>query len=547
LLIPSSSCAQASGGEIGTELKELPEQVQFEPGKVSIFADYENAVAGKPYVADPFEEPGTGDVEVRILVPIYLVNDSDDMLRLPHDGGDIYVKQEVNEDGEWIRSEPHASNRSGDTNGRAELPAKHFYVAMSLLHSSADAKPRDVRYRFYRPGKQEPDIAPVSNVGQARVSSKSIERAQYDAVAIRTADLPELIDLVTGRVKVQSLEYESPRSRALYRLRDFPGDERAIEAIEVLLEELVNAGKNVDGQRADIDHIEALRVYAAIAPAEKALQVFGTMVEAGAVEKQGQSYHFFLLVAKDIKGLEKERREPFEQVLSKPQHTLFVDAASAWVVSNLASDEEQQARLKEWYCDDALPEKTRRAMRSLEGRMFPNRFFRSHHHQDLETKLIQIAIENITNETIRFRYRHPFDIIRVEFTNEEGELLPQTKVLAQTLAQANDEMTDVVLEKGEIYTITGLNPWPMIQWPMAPPMRTRAEFIVTIPEFGEIGSGYGLIAGFSYGSQREFEPISALLKQPLLSSDSTTSVTKRVLPKVGTAPAGFSPIFNGKP
>jgi hypothetical protein len=535
LLISGVAYAQ---GEIGTELKELPQQVKFEPGKVSLFADYENAVPGKPSVADPFGEGGPGKVERRFQVPIYLINDTEEELSLPHSNGDICVRQEVNEDGEWIRSERHAYSWYDGRFGRAELPAKHFYVVSALLHSSDDAEPRDVRYGFYLRPRDDRDLALTSNVGQARVSAESIIQAQYDRAAISVADLPKLIDLLAGRVEVEWLEYESPRSHAMYRLRDFPGDGKAIEAMEVLLEELTNAEKNTDGQRAEIDYIEALRVYAAIAPAEDALQVFRTMVDEGVVEKLGQTYSFFLRAAKDIKGLEKERREFFEQVLSRPKHPLFVGAANAWTVSKLVSREEMQARLKGWQSDDALPAKIRWAMRSLEGRMYPNSIFLSRCSQDLKTKLFQITIENMTNETIRFSYRHPLDILHVQFTTEEREPLPQKKVVAQTLAQAKDEeLTDVVLGKGQIYTITGLNPWPMVDWSMVSPKPAYAEFIVTIPEFDEVGSGYTSMVGVGYFSQREFEPISALLKQPLISPDSTTSVTKR-MPLTPGAPRG---------
>ena len=155
----------------------------------------------------------------------------------------------------------------------------------------------------------------------------------------------------------------------------------------------------------------------------------------------------------------------------------------------------------------------------------------------MKTKLFQITIENKTNETIRFSYRHPLEILHVQFTTEEREPLPQKKVVAQTLAQAKDEeLTDVVLEKGEIYTITGLNPWPMVDWSMVSPKPAYAEFIVTIPEFDEVGSGYISIVGVGFSSQRDFEPIAALLKQPLISPDSTTSVTKRKALKPGEAP-----------
>ena len=73
LLISGAAYAQSGGGEIGTELKELPQRVKFEPGKVSLFADYENAVRGKFYVSDPFGEAGPSEIEVRILVPIYFL------------------------------------------------------------------------------------------------------------------------------------------------------------------------------------------------------------------------------------------------------------------------------------------------------------------------------------------------------------------------------------------------------------------------------------------------------------------------------------------
>ena len=528
-------------GEVGEKLENLPEEIKFQPGQVSLFADYEGAAAGKRYFSGKLHEERPGDSQRPVQVPIFVINDSDQKLSLPHQDGDIYLKQEVHEDGEWIRSQPHISSWCGNSYGMMELPPKHFFLGSALLHSSDDAEPREVRYRFYRRGMEDQDATLFSNVGQARVSSKSIEQAQYDTKAISGADLPKLLDLVSGRVKVQSLDHVDARYHALGQLKKFPGDNKAIAAVEVMLKELATPTAHADDDEArgieERLRFEALEVYTTIAPAEGAFQVLRKSIDEETID-ESQQIHIFFLIANGIEGLEKERQELFERVFGQPENPLFVGAAKAWAGSTLASEEEMLARLKGWSSDQALPDKARRLLHGLYWRKFPNNKFRSRSSRDRDSKTFSVTIENIADETIRFRYRHPLDIIEMRFTDGEGELMPDSGALAKTLAKANDEIIEVALAKGERYTITGLNPWPTVEWPFATPITASLQFLVTIPEFGEVGSGSGSSSWFRFDSQREFEPVSAMLRQPLLSPNSTRSVRRREMLGSGLAPNG---------
>lgn len=77
------------------------------------------------------------------------MNDTDKAINLPTQDSNLYLKQEVRENGKWVRSHSHRYSACGNSYLSLELPVRSYVMFRVLLDSSDEEAARLVRYRFY--------------------------------------------------------------------------------------------------------------------------------------------------------------------------------------------------------------------------------------------------------------------------------------------------------------------------------------------------------------------------------------------------------------
>ena len=158
-LLAIATFAHTSNGK--GAITALPSQVKSDPGAVSLFADFSN-------------RPKNG------TVPVYLINGTGNPLQLAAQDGDIYLKLEAqNEDGKWVRVQPHAYSWCGNSYfSPPKVPAKHFRMVRG--YQPAKGKKSKVRYTLY--GQK---FKVSSNVGMGLVCPQATKLASRDAMSVR--------------------------------------------------------------------------------------------------------------------------------------------------------------------------------------------------------------------------------------------------------------------------------------------------------------------------------------------------------------------------
>ncbi len=167
----------------------LPAHVDAPDGQVTLYADY-------------------GGVQTDGYVPVYLVNKSADALTIEAQDGDIYLKlQYQDEDGNWIRAQPHRYSWCGNSYYEVELQPGFFVLLRGYQPINGVAQ--TVRYRAYA---QSVEI--VSNSGMGVVAEADIQNASTDAMSIQ--------DMGFERVREIALSTE-PVENNMDHIRDLRG------------------------------------------------------------------------------------------------------------------------------------------------------------------------------------------------------------------------------------------------------------------------------------------------------------------------------------
>lgn len=150
---------------------DLPAHIKVADGEVSLWADFENGTV-----------QGT---------PLFLVNRTSKPVSFSSQDGDLYIKLEAkNENGEWVRAQPHQYSDCGNSYGRRTLQSgMHFRLYGYKPDSGREA---EVRFASH----SGPTL--VSNTGKGWVKEADIEAAIFDGMSlngvprtIRTALDPE--------------------------------------------------------------------------------------------------------------------------------------------------------------------------------------------------------------------------------------------------------------------------------------------------------------------------------------------------------------------
>ena len=173
-LLAIATFAHTSNGK--TAITALPPQVKSDPGAVSLFADFSN-------------RPKNG------TVPVYLINGTGNPLQLAAQDGDIYLKLEAqNEDGKWVRVQPHAYSWCGNSYfSPPKVPAKHFRLVRG--YQPAKGKKSKVRYTLY--GQT---FKVSSNVGTGLVCPRAADLASRDVMSVREGDFDYVSKVALGEL-----------------------------------------------------------------------------------------------------------------------------------------------------------------------------------------------------------------------------------------------------------------------------------------------------------------------------------------------------------
>ena len=176
LAIAGFTYTSSGKGEITT----LPAQVKFDPGAVSLFADFSNQTKN-----------GT--------VPVYLINGTGAPLQLAAQDGDIYLKLEAqNEDGKWVRVQPHRYSWCGNSYfSPPAVPAKHFHLVRG--YQPTKGKESKVRYTLY--GQT---FKVSSNVGTGLVCPEAAKLASRDAMSVREGDFDFVAKVALGEIALKN-------------------------------------------------------------------------------------------------------------------------------------------------------------------------------------------------------------------------------------------------------------------------------------------------------------------------------------------------------
>lgn len=179
----------------------LPNRITVDPGRVSLYADYEA-------------------VSTDGSIPVYLVNDSGRELVLDTQDGNPYLKLEYRDAaGNWVRAQPHGYSWCGNSYVSQTLRPGHHLVLAG--YQRVNGERQTVRYRLY---EQAIDI--TSNAGEGTVSMRDVELASQDALSVKFRSFDELAALALNDAPVEN------RMDHIRDLRDMALERIALEDFE---------------------------------------------------------------------------------------------------------------------------------------------------------------------------------------------------------------------------------------------------------------------------------------------------------------------------
>ena len=201
-------------------LAELPPGVRADPGKISLYADFQAA-----------SDSG---------VPLYVVNRTVAEKKFGSQDGDIYLKLEGKaDDGEWVRAQSHMSSWCGNSYVTVSLPPGQFMVCKGYRCTSGPSRP--VRYRSL----YIDDL--VSNVGEGLADEGDIKLASLDDKTFSL--LPRVFrDLLecNDQHPLSSYYPLSLRAEAARALRLFPKNTAALANAQTLREKVAGLPQSIE-------------------------------------------------------------------------------------------------------------------------------------------------------------------------------------------------------------------------------------------------------------------------------------------------------------
>lgn len=174
-------------------LELLRNKLGWEPGKISLFPVGSMNGEASPQLGQ---------------LLLFFINDTEDDLEIPSQGGDIYLKLEVSlSDGQWQRAQTHAYSWCGVSYSSRTLPA-HSYVKMQGYQPTAGRLAK-VRYAIHNGAVEKFTSAEFEGV----YSPDDLAMSEYDAMGLREADLPRLRAFLLRKVSPSLLSGSIRRLR----------------------------------------------------------------------------------------------------------------------------------------------------------------------------------------------------------------------------------------------------------------------------------------------------------------------------------------------
>ena len=211
---------------------ELPESIKPTDAKFSLVADYEHAANAR--------------------IPVYLINQSGDVVSLGAEDRDVYLELEFQDtDGEWKRAQTHNFSWCGNSY-MFEPPLKdQHFIALSGYQPKSGSKAR-IRYRLYRQLFEA-----VSNVGEGIIDPAEVEAARHDRMVVLGAPFEYLAALAQGKVPEPDLGRWSGGELAIFELTERGFDPARVE--EVLNAIAIGEGPYTGAARTALKQIAAQR------------------------------------------------------------------------------------------------------------------------------------------------------------------------------------------------------------------------------------------------------------------------------------------------
>ncbi len=143
----------------GIDVALLPGHVEAPVDEISLIADYEL-------------------VQPSGRIPVYLVNRTSADIVLQAQDGDIYLKLEHrDDDGDWIRAQPHAYSWCGNSYFEWTLESGHYALLQGYQPRNGVVK--EIRFRLY-----SQDVEITSNPGTGLVAAEDVRRAASDVMSV---------------------------------------------------------------------------------------------------------------------------------------------------------------------------------------------------------------------------------------------------------------------------------------------------------------------------------------------------------------------------
>jgi hypothetical protein len=241
VLIHCAAVAGSSNGDLSPQqLENLPDSVPAKPGKATIYADWDSVKDGS--------------------VTVYIVNRTTSVIRFETLYGKLHLYNEAeSKSGDWERSEVYIEELCGVGHGEGQLPPGTWVSqSESIGMPIQGVEKRPMRIRCY-----DHDLNTYSNVGTGYIYPSNIDLAKNDQLAIRTASLGRLKDILFSRDSANRIFQTSssgpimdPRRIALLAVASKWDDERS-EVLAVLESIATGAIPDLKDEAASI--VEQLR------------------------------------------------------------------------------------------------------------------------------------------------------------------------------------------------------------------------------------------------------------------------------------------------
>ncbi len=409
----------ASNLEPSRHIAGLPAHVEPVAGKLSLYADFH----------DVHDEQLT----------LYLINATERAIELPLQDDDAFVKLEIQDptgDKKWRRAQSHVYSGCGLSYRSRKLEAGHFQILQGWYPASGEET--QLRYSIY--GK----LTVSSNSGVGRYQPVEQHRARYDRMAMQRADATKVSAvLFEGAGAALKGRPGELRRWALDRLAKLPR-EQADRIIDRLLAQPELPAKELAQTLEALQAVNAPRLSS---------YVTGLLNGATAQREAVLSELRFMPRIKDeavLALLLRQAQQPNTPALS---HIIdyvggYRTAAVKTALQRIAIDQtftessrvRAQYQLEQWFGNQPV-----------KLRFGP----RGNHSDGHEAPVIlEVAIINESDETLRFAYSRPTDILKMYVTislSRTGDnrfVLPRKNVQWLT-APDPGSLTRVEIDAGE--------------------------------------------------------------------------------------------------